>query len=211
MNEMLAEISQMALLEVIAVLSSLIYVVLAAKGQLLCWPFAILASAIYCYIFFDVRLLMDSLLQVYYVLIAVYGWMNWQQHKNNNSALQIQSLPLRLFIVHGCILITLSLAIAFILASNTDASYPYLDTLTTVFSFYATYLIATRVLENWLYWIVIDAVSIYLYINKSLYLTAFLFVCYTLIAVYGYFSWRKQKTMIQPTHSNTQPINGEIN
>lgn len=198
MNSLLNEISNMTLLEIGGVLFSLIYVTLAARGKLACWPAAIIGSSIYCYIFWDVRLLMDCLLQVYYIAIALYGWVNWRTHQTRSQTLAIVSQPNRSHLLHSVILVLISLAIGFALTSHTDASYPYLDSLTTVFAVYATYLTACRVLENWLYWVVIDAISIYLYINKGLHFTSLLFLFYTLFAIWGYFNWRQQLRINQP-------------
>ncbi|WP_017444629.1 nicotinamide riboside transporter PnuC [Gayadomonas joobiniege] len=192
MNSLLNELNNMTVLEITAVIFSLVYVFFAAKGKLACWPAAIVSSSIYCYIFWDVRLLMDSLLQVYYVAIAIYGWINWSSHRNSQDQLAISSRSLKSHLSACAFLLMTSLAIGFILASNTDASYPYLDSVTTLFAFYATFLAATRVLENWLYWLVIDSVSIYLYVNKGLELTALLFLFYSLFAAWGYFNWRNQ-------------------
>jgi len=78
----------------------------------------------------------------------------------------------------------------YLMANYTPAAFPYLDTFTTVFAVFATYLVTQKVLENWLYWLVIDAISIYLYIEKGLIPTTVLFIIYVIIAVYGYFKWQ---------------------
>jgi nicotinamide mononucleotide transporter len=191
--------------------------VLAAKGNIWCWPAAFVSTLIYTVIFYDVYLWMDSLLQLYYLLMAFYGWYCWRTHQsaeqranqandipsasfnnknqekraNDRNKLIIQQWPL---ILHAKIIISLtllSLALGWLMATYTPAHFPYLDSATTVFAVFATYLVTQKVLENWLYFIVIDFVSIYLYVEKSLTPTAALFGCYVLLAGYGYWQWRK--------------------
>jgi len=194
-------LSSLPLLELAAMLLSLIYVILAAKGSLWCWPAAFISTAIYAVIFYDVSLLMDSALSVYYLVMAIYGYWVWQKNtSNNNNSLQkensktipiiIISWSLNLHIKVCFLLTIISLALGYIMANYTPAAFPYLDTFTTVFAVFATYLITQKVLENWLYWIAIDLISLYLYIEKDLLPTAVLFVLYIVIAIYGYVKWQ---------------------
>ena len=182
-------------LELVAMLLALAYVLLAASGSIWCWPAALISTAIYTYVFYDVLLLMDSALSIYYLIMAVYGYWAWQQRtptKNEDSSTPLDIVSWQLsFHVKACLVLTLiALALGYIMANYTPADFPYLDTFTTVFAVFATYLVAQKVLENWLYWIVIDAASIYLYVEKDLTPTAVLFILYTFIATWGYFKWR---------------------
>lgn len=186
-------------LELIAMLLALAYVILAAQGSLWCWPAAFISTAIYTIIFYDVSLLMDSALSVYYLVMAVYGYWIWQKNTATDSQLQLkkQSSPIAIISwqaswhLKACLALTLaSVALGYVMANYTSASFPYLDTFTTVFAVFATYLVAQKVLENWLYWVVIDFVSLYLYIEKGLMPTVVLFGIYIIIATWGYFKWR---------------------
>jgi nicotinamide mononucleotide transporter len=182
-------------LELVAMLLALAYVLLAAAGSIWCWPAALISTAIYTYVFYDVLLLMDSALSIYYLVMAVYGYWAWQQrtptkNEQNSPPLDIVSWQ---FSVHvkACLVLTfIALALGYVMENYTPADFPYLDTFTTVFAVFATYLVAQKVLENWLYWIVIDAASIYLYIEKDLMPTVVLFSFYTVIATWGYLKWR---------------------
>jgi nicotinamide mononucleotide transporter len=182
-------------LELVAMLLSLAYVLLAAAGSIWCWPAALISTAIYTYIFYDVLLLMDSALSVYYLVMAVYGYWAWQKktsttNEYNTSPLAIVSWQLS-FHVKACLVLTVvAFILGYLMASYTPAHFPYLDTFTTVFAVFATYLVAQKVLENWLYWVVIDAASIYLYVEKDLMPTVVLFSLYTFIAIWGYFKWK---------------------
>jgi len=185
--------------ELLAVISALCYVVLAAKENIWCWPAALVSTIIYSVIFYDVYLWMDALLQVYYLVMAIFGWYCWRKISSpatntlntnvHTSTLDIQSWPL---IIHTKIIILLtacSLVIGWLMDNYTPTDFPYLDSATTVFAVFATYLVTKKVLENWLYWIVIDFVSIYLYIEKDLQPTVVLFSLYVVIAIAGYVIW----------------------
>ncbi len=196
-TEIVTYFTTLPLLELIAVVASLLYVLLAAKGNIWCWPAAILSTVLYTVIFYDVYLLMDSALQLYYLLMAFYGWFCWQTSNKANTPSSSKILLYSRWTLqrHGMIILALSLlslVLGWLMASYTPAHFPYLDSATTVFAVFATYLITQKVIENWLYFIVIDVVSIYLYIEKSLVPTAALFAAYVILAAYGYWQWRKQ-------------------
>jgi len=196
MQSFIAYFAHLPLLELVAVCLSFIYVLLAAKGNSWCWPAAFMSTALYTYIFYDVALLMDSMLNIYYMAMAVYGWFNWHKNKIINDQVSI-TMPISHWHWHFhakiiLFLILLSLLLGYFMANYTSAAFPYVDTATTVFSVFATYLVAKKVLENWLYWLVIDLVSIYLYVEKSLQPTAVLFSLYVVLAIYGYWQWHQQ-------------------
>jgi len=210
--------TQLPLWELLAVISSLLYVVLAAKENIWCWPAALVSTIIYTVIFYDVYLWMDALLQVYYLVMAVFGWYCWRKvlspksGENNDSARKavqaIQTWPL---IFHAKIIVLLtacSLAIGWLMDNYTPTDFPYLDSATTVFAVFATFMIAKKVLENWLYWIVIDFVSIYLYLEKDLQPTAVLFGLYVVMAIVGYLAWyrKHQKTLSNSSPSLSKPL-----
>lgn len=186
-------------LELVAMLLALAYIVLAAQGSLWCWPAAFISTALYTIIFYDVLLLMDSALNAYYLIMAVYGYWVWQKNMSvngqdgsskNKTPLTIVSWSTKIHLKACLTLALISLILGYVVANYTPAAFPYLDTFTTVFAIFATYLVTQKVLENWLYWVVIDAVSIYLYIEKGLIPTTVLFAIYVVIAIYGYFKWQ---------------------
>ncbi|MBA6291213.1 nicotinamide mononucleotide transporter [Colwellia sp. MB3u-70] len=207
-SEIFTYFTTLPLLELIAVVASLLYVVLAAKGSIWCWPAAILSTVLYTVIFYDVYLWMDSLLQLYYLLMAVYGWFCWHKNTPSNTLTDLNRLLYSQWTLqrHSRIIVLLtlvSLVLGWVMATYTPAHFPYLDSATTVFAVFATYLITQKVLENWLYFIVIDLVSIYLYVEKGLIPTAALFGSFVILAAYGYWQWRKQyKLQFNPEHNN---------
>ena len=196
--EIWQELSQYSIPEIIAVLASLSYVILAAREHRACWPAAMMGSGIYVAVFFQHQLYMDSALNVFYVAMAVYGWFTWKAAREQpTTASQISAVKIHCWSkqthVYGLLAVALlTLISGFYLANNTDAAFPYLDSLTTWSSLFATWMVVNKVLENWLYWIAIDALSLYLYINKSLFFTSALFVLYIIIAGYGYWHWRQR-------------------
>lgn len=169
------------------------YLLLAIKQSLWCWAAAFFSTLIYSIIFFDVSLLMDSALNVYYIVMAIYGWYSWKYTgKLQEEELQVTSYGLNKNIKLISILTILSLVVGYIMANYTSADFAYIDSFTTVFAIFSTYMLAKKILENWIYWIVIDAISIYIYIQKGLNLTAVLFVIYTVLAFVAYKNWKEE-------------------
>ncbi len=180
--------------EILAVFLSVSYILLAIKQNLWSWVAAFFSTLIYSILFFDASLLMDSALNIFYLVMAVYGWYSWKYGniKAQNEQLQITTYGItNNFKIIG-ILILISIVLGYIMANYTSADFAYLDTFTTVFAVFATYMLAKKVLENWIYWVVIDTVSIYIYIQKGFYLTAVLFAIYTVLACVAYIQWKKE-------------------
>jgi nicotinamide mononucleotide transporter len=180
--------------EMLAVFLSVTYLLLAIKESLWCWPAAFVSTLIYSILFFDASLLMDSALNIFYLVMAIYGWYSWKYGniKVQNKDLEINSYGLVKNLKIIAILIIISLALGYIMANYTSADFAYLDTFTTVFAVFSTYMLTRKVLENWIYWIVIDSVSIYIYVNKGFYLTAVLFGLYTILAIVAYKKWENE-------------------
>ena len=194
MAEILSYYASLPLVEWLAVISSVLYVILAAHNNRWCWPAALVSTTLYTAIFYEFYLWSDSLLQVYYFGMAIYGWFCWRNNPkkaNNETPLVVNEKAISFHITAVLACAVLSVALGIFMDRVTPTHFPYLDAATTVFALFATYLVTQKVLENWLYWIVIDLVSIYLYVEKDLLPTAFLFGFFTLFAGYGYLKWRK--------------------
>ncbi len=194
LQTVLAAAQSMSLLEVTAVVFAMAYLLLAVRENVLCWLFAFLSTAIYTVLFWDVSLLMESALNVYYMVMAVYGWYQWTRGGTNGDelphALAVRSMSASHHVWVIVAIVVLSAISGYLLGEHSSAAWPYVDSFTTWASVITTYLVARKYLQNWLYWIVIDAVSVPLYIDRGLNLTALLFVAYVVIAVVGYFKWR---------------------
>jgi nicotinamide mononucleotide transporter len=174
-------------LEALAVLSGIVYVVLAVPRSRWCWIAGGFSSLIYVWLSARARLPMQSLLQAWYVGVAVYGYLRWSQE----GTTRISLLSWRGHVAGIAASLLLAVAIARFLAAETQAAWPHLDASTMVLSLFATWLTARGNLENWLYWIVVDAVQAWLYAAQGLVFTAFLFVVYLVIASVGFIEWLK--------------------
>lgn len=189
--------------ELLAVLLAIAYLLLALRENSLCWYCALASTAIFTSLFWDVSLLMESALNVYYMAMAVYGWWQWRGSKgavanSGKSAIEISTWPLRNHLLAWGVIAGLTVVSGNLLANNTTAALPYLDSFTTWGSVLTTWMVTRKILENWLYWIVIDAVSIVLYVDRGLHLTSLLFVAYVIIVVFGFFAWRKRMVVDEP-------------
>lgn len=182
--------STAALIEWLAVAFGLAYLILAMREHIACWIMAFISTSLFLWLFWEAKLIMESALQVYYLIMAVYGYWQWTSGEQGQQR-TIQTLgPLQhAFIVAGIAVLTLGSG--YWLAHNTDAVQPYLDSFTTWGAIITTYLVAIKVLENWLYWIVIDLASMQLYANSELWVTVGLFGLYVVLAVLGYWTWRQ--------------------
>lgn len=184
-------------LEILAVILGIAYLLLAMRENILCWYAAFFSTAIFLSVFWEVKLYMESGLQIFYLVMAVYGWYQWRNNTNDNNADNNNSLAISTWTTQRhvtVILVTLCISAAsgYGLASYTDANFPYLDSLTTWGAVVTTYMVARKVLENWIYWFFIDALSIYLYIDRGLYFTALLFAAYLIIVIFGYLTWSRR-------------------
>ncbi|MFL0803936.1 MAG: nicotinamide riboside transporter PnuC [Agarilytica sp.] len=192
LTEIATSFAQKNAWELLAVLLALAYLVLALRESIWCWPAAFISTAIYTVLFWHVSLLMDSALNVYYMAMAVYGGWVWRSQNASVAVTTVTTWPWRWHVVTIVAIILASAVSGYLLDKNTEAAWPYLDSFTTWASVITTYMVAKKVLENWLYWIVIDSVALGLYIERGLYPTAFLFVLYLVICVFGYFAWRRK-------------------
>ena len=178
-------------LETIAVILSIAYLLLAMRENSLCWYCAFFSTGIYIWIYGDVSLYMESALNAYYMAMAVYGWYQWQRGGQASHGIQLSCWTIKRHLGTIALIVLLSLVSGYLLSQNTDAKLPYIDSFTTWGSVITTFMVARKIVENWLYWIVIDAVSIFLYIDRGLYQTVGLYVLYIILAVIGYIAWRK--------------------
>ena len=175
--------------EAVAVVLGILYLLLAVRENIWCWYAAFLSTAIFGFLFWDVNLIMESGLQVYYLIMAVYGWWQWRPGTQGESALQIQRWRWQRHLQAAALVSALAAVSGFWLQQNTAAAMPFLDSFTTWGAVLTTWMVTQKILENWLYWLLIDGLSIILYLDRGLYLTALLFLVYIIIAIFGYRQW----------------------
>jgi nicotinamide mononucleotide transporter len=158
----------------------------------LCWLCAFISTAIYLVLFAKAALYMQSALQVFYLIMAVYGFIDWKKGRTEDAGVLIRTWTMQQHVL-AAIAAAIATVINGWLLGRTDAAAPYLDSFVTWASVITTWMVARRVLENWLYWIVVDGIAAYLYFTQGLLATTVLFVIYLGIVVRGYFVWRNER------------------
>ena len=179
--------------EAIAAALGLAYLVLAVRRNLWCWLCAFISTAIYLVLFAQARLYMQAWLQVFYLAMAVYGFIDWKRGSSESGEVSIRSWTATQHATAALAVIAASVVNGWLLTHGTNAAAPYLDSFVTWGSVVTTWMVARRVIENWLYWIVVDGVGAWLFYSQGLLVTTLLFVVYLGIVVHGYFVWRRER------------------
>ena len=188
----------MIALEVVAVVTAIAYLLLAVRQIIWCWLCAAVSTAIYVYLFIDARLYMESVLNLFYFAMAIYGWYSWTAGRSDSDELAVSKWPALVHLKAIAVITALAAFNGFLLSRFSDAAYPYVDSMTTWGAIWATFLVARKVLENWWYWLVIDTASVFIYWSRDLQLTALLFVFYVMIIPFGLVAWRRSMQRAQP-------------
>lgn len=181
-------------IEILGAILGFVYIFFSIRQNILTWITGLLTSALYIYVFFVSKFYADMSLQVYYVFISIYGWYHWIKGSgtNDKTELKVTRLDLKSGIILAIVCVLLYVIIFFILKEYTDSPVPHGDAITTALSIVATWMLARKILEHWLIWIFVDALSMGLYIYKSLWPTTILFFVYTVMAYIGYIKWKKE-------------------
>ncbi len=174
--------------EWIAVVTSVLYVILMSFHKITAWYFAGISSAIYVYICFDAQLFLDAILQAFYIGMAFYGWYSWN---TNAQAINMKRLSIKINLWFIGIGVFVSGIVGWFFSISTSQVNPYLDAVIFVFSIIATYQASISIIENWLFWIVIDLLAVYIFGSRELYLTSFLYLIYSMMAVFGFITWTR--------------------
>ena len=179
------------MIEIVAVLLGIANIVLIIRRSVWNFPVAIVMVALYFVIFRDAKLYSDAGLQIFFAAINLYGWWSWNRNKDDSGVISVRRLPVAgyaLWIAGSIIAIW---AWGAIMHAETDASYPYWDASIAMLSIVGQILMTRRFVENWHYWIIVNIISIPLYIVKDLHLTAGLYGLFLVLAVAGLVEWRK--------------------
>lgn len=167
------------------------YLLLALKQNKLCWFAWIASSILYLYVMYQAGLYMESLLQVFYLCMGFYGLSQWTKTINNNENTYVDLWSIGNHIFAISLVIVLSFLSGILLSNFSNAALPFIDAFTTWGAIVASYMVAKKVLENWIYWFVIDFISVFVFASRGLYFTSALFVTYLVIIYFGYKSWSK--------------------
>ena len=180
--------------EIAGTILGILYVFLSIKQNILTWLLGLLTSVLYIYVFFNAKFYADMSLQVYYVWVSIYGWILWskgEKKEHSDTHLKVSKTSTKQYLVLGAISAILWIGIYFILKYLTDSPLPVGDAFTTALSIVATWMLAKKLIEHWILWVIIDFVSLLLYVYKELYPTAIMFVIYVGAAIWGYIEWKK--------------------
>ena len=180
-------------LEIFGAVTGILYVILEVRQNKLLWPLGIITSGVYVYVFFTGKFYADMGLQVYYVLISIYGWYYWSRGKSHSDSeeLPVIRIDRNTTLILLLIFVAIWAGIYYILKEFTDSTVPVGDSFTTALAIVATWMLARKIIEHWYLWIIVNVVSIGLYTYKGLYPTVILYAVYTGMAIFGYFEWKK--------------------
>ena len=183
-------------LEYFGVITGLAYLILEIRQHRAMWIVGFITSFLYIFVFFLSKFYADMSLNIYYVCISIYGFMQWRtkpvEQQDHSRDIVYHHLKTGLgFLLAGITLILYTL-LYFILSRWTDSPVPAGDAFTTALSITATWMLARRILEHWCVWVVINLVSVILYYQRELYPTCFLFICYGILAIVGWVNWKKK-------------------
>ena len=197
-------VSAIAPFEWLAVALALAYLLLAVRQHIACWFFAATSSAVFLWLFAHAGLVMQAALQVFYIAMAAYGWYSWRGGAATAHASRpVTTWPMVRHLAAIAVVVLASAVNGALSSPDSPAVVRYLDALTAWGSVFATWLVARKVLENWLYWIALDLTAAGLYWSQGLFATALLFVLYSGIAVQGYRSWRSSRPA---AHTHTAAV-----
>jgi nicotinamide mononucleotide transporter len=190
-------------IEIVASVAGFLCVFLIIKRSIWCWFFGFIQVTLFAYIFFGAKLYSDAGLHVIYMGLQFYGWWNWIQHRDpqrkQTPALIIHPTSVKDLALWAGVAIMGTLVLGYLMQTYTDASFAYPDAFTTSASLVAQWLLTRRHLFNWLFWIVVDIVAIFIYLQKGLYPTSALYFAFLIMCFFGQYSWWKQYRLQQET------------
>ena len=186
-DALIVALQAMSIAEVISVVLGVVYLVLAVRRSRWCWVAGGISSAIMIWLSAQKALPMQAWLNVYYVVVSVYGYWRWTDAQVPRPAVTL--LPLRWHVAGVTAVVLVSVLTAQYLVRETQAAWPYLDSLTTWGSLFTTWLVARVKLENWAYWFVIDAVEAFLFFEQKLYLVGLMTTATLVVIIVGHRSW----------------------
>ncbi len=191
----------MSYIEFFGTIAYLLSVWLVAKKNMLTWPIGVFSVILYCMLFLQINLYADTIEQLYFLAMSLYGWWYWSRtlSKEEENGFITSSRQ----VLANCLAVTLIGGVGFgFFLMNADrlmpkiftepASYPMVDSITTVASFVAMWLLSKKRVESWIYWIVVDVVAIWLYFVKDVKFLSLLYVILLGLAINGLLTWRKK-------------------
>ena len=186
------------LLEILGVLTGIIYLWLEYRANIYLWIAGIIMPAIYIFVYYDAGLYADFAINIYYLAIALYGWLAWKtgftlfgKKKTTSHELPVSHTPLTSWPKIIAAYIIAQAVIVWVLINYTDSTVAWADSFTTALSIVGMWMLARKYIEQWWVWCVVDIASSALYVYKGLNFTAILYAVYAIIAIFGYCKWKK--------------------
>ena len=186
-------------LEIVAVAFGLVSVWLTTRENIWSWPTAIVNVAIFFVLFWQAKLYADSVLQLFYLSLSMYGWWAWLYGSAARSKLKVTRATRRAWMVTLPMMLSFGVGLGAVLARYTDSPVPYLDAMLTSASLLAQWMMTRKLLENWIVWIVADIVYLPTFISRGLPYTALQYGVFLMLAILGYASWKKSHAADHPT------------
>jgi nicotinamide mononucleotide transporter len=180
--------------EWLATITGFLYIYYTIREDTRLWIYGIISSALFAWVFYKSLIYANSLLYVYYVIIGFYGWYAWsrsEKEENREARLTIHRSSVKKLVVYIAVSIILAIPVYFILVKFSDSDAPLIDALLTTGGMVATWMLTQKLIEQWIFWIIIDLIWCGLMIYKAMYPTLLLFMAYTILAFKGYFEWKK--------------------
>ncbi|WP_299984823.1 nicotinamide riboside transporter PnuC [uncultured Pontibacter sp.] len=190
-NSILEGLQGMSLVEVVGVITGIAGVWLAAKQSIWTWPISVVSVTAYVFIFYDARLYADMGLNAFYIITSFYGWYEWLYGGKGHTERKVTNVRQHELWVLIALVVAFTGGLGYFLDNYTDADLSYTDSATTAVSLMAYWLMAKKRLENWLVWLAVDVVYVGVYTYKELYLTAFLYFIFLILATIGYLDWKR--------------------
>ena len=185
------------MLEILGVTTGIIYLWLEYRASIYLLIAGMIMPAIYIFIYYDAGLYADFGINIYYLVIAIYGWLAWKTGfrisgtKKRDGGMPISRTPKKVWAKMSVVYIATQISIAWILINYTDSTVAWADSFTTALSIVGMWMLARKYIEQWWVWCVVDVASSALYIYKGLHFTALLYAVYAIIAIFGYYKWKK--------------------
>jgi nicotinamide mononucleotide transporter len=182
-------------LDIVTTVLGLVYIYLEYKASIALWFVGIIMPALDIWLYWSHGLYGDAGMAVYYTLAAIYGYLVWtfgrKRGQSEGEALPITHFKKRLILPTTLVFFILWYATYWVLVTFTNSTVPVLDAFTNALSFVGMWALARKYIEQWAFWLVVDAVAAYMYVDKDIPFKAALYALYVVIAVMGYFKWQK--------------------
>lgn len=180
------------ILEIIGVTFNLLFLLFLIQEKIISWVFGIIGSLVSILLFYRLQLYSESILYIYYVVIGFYGYYSWQKKNIDNKSIAISEWAISAHIITFIIGLISGFVLGYVFDHYTEAKNAYFDAYTTVFSFIASYMEAKKILSSWIFWIVINGATIFLYMSRGLDIYSLLTVVFFITSFVGYLNWKKK-------------------